>query len=266
MSSLPESSPLMLTDFPMLASPPGAVLIRCLPAGQIKTDCKPSPLRNAASGTETWVRTLDWSGPWIGQPIPRKRSCVQQVFCIIPLKVRSCWCKENMAIRPQFAGVSCALTMVVLASSLCAAANRANENLSPIELVRQAVNNEVASNRESGRHFMFKDVKETAHLSQVKLMVETTEATAGLLIARDGHPLSPEERKQEEARLQNYVRNPQELSKKRKQEKEDADHTMRILKALPDAFLYETDTTEAGTESIGRPGHELVRLKFRPNP
>jgi len=141
-----------------------------------------------------------------------------------------------MALRPQFAAVSRALALAVLASSLCAAAKQASENLSPIELVRQAVNNEVASNRESGRHFMFKDVKETAQLSQVKLIVETREATAGMLIARDGHPLSPEERKQEEARLQNYVRNPQELSKKRKQEKEDADHTMRI------------------------------RLRFRPNP
>jgi len=171
-----------------------------------------------------------------------------------------------MALRPQFAAVSRALALAVLASSLCAAAKQASENLSPIELVRQAVNNEVASNRESGRHFMFKDVKETAQLSQVKLIVETREATAGMLIARDGHPHSPEERKQEEARLQNYVRNPQELSKKRKQEKEDADHTMRILKALPDAFLYEADTTENGTASLGRLGHQLVRLRFRPNP
>jgi hypothetical protein len=171
-----------------------------------------------------------------------------------------------MAIRPQFAAVSGALTVAVLASSLCTAAKQNSENLSPVELVRQAVNNEVASNRETGRHFMFKDVKETAQLSQVKLIVETTEATAGLLIARDGHPLSPAERKQEEARLQNYVRNPQELTKKRKQEKEDADHTMRILKALPDAFLYESDTTENGTASLGRLGHQLVRLRFRPNP
>ena len=136
-----------------------------------------------------------------------------------------------MATRAQFASV-CTLTVTVLACALGVAAKQPSENLAPVELVRQAVKNEVASNSESGRHFMFKDLKETAHLSQVKLIVETTEATAGLLIARDGHPLSPDERKQEEARLQNYVRNPQELSKKRKQEKEDADHTMRILKAL----------------------------------
>ena len=41
---------------------------------------------------------------------------------------------------------------------------------------------------------------------------------------------------------------------------------MRILKALPDAFLYEPDSTQSGTDSIGRVGHQLVRLRFRPNP
>jgi len=41
---------------------------------------------------------------------------------------------------------------------------------------------------------------------------------------------------------------------------------MRILKALPDAFFYEPDGTEAGTAVVGHPGDELVRLKFRPNP
>jgi len=154
----------------------------------------------------------------------------------------------------------------MLPGRLVAAAQNNAPQLSPVELVRQAINNEVASNSSSGRHFMFKDTKKTAHLNQVKLVVETRDATAGMLIANDGRPLSPQERKQEEARLSNYVQNPQELNKKRKQEKEDADHTMRILKALPDAFLYEPDGTEAGTAVVGHPGDGLVRLKFRPNP
>jgi hypothetical protein len=113
---------------------------------------------------------------------------------------------------------------------------------------------------------MFKDLKKTTHLTQVKLLVETKEATAGMIIEQDGRPLSPQERKQEEARLAGYVRNPEELTKKRKQEKEDADHTTRILKALPDAFLFEPAGTQKGTDSVGYPGDELVRLKFRPNP
>ncbi|HEU5403322.1 MAG TPA: hypothetical protein VFU86_18345, partial [Terriglobales bacterium] len=86
---------------------------------------------------------------------------------------------------------------------------------------------------------MFRDQKSSLHLSQTKLLVETNDAMAGMLIAKDGHPLSAQERQQELDRLENYVKNPDELTKKRKQEKEDADRTERILAALPDAFLYE---------------------------
>jgi hypothetical protein len=35
---------------------------------------------------------------------------------------------------------------------------------------------------------------------------------------------------------------------------------------MPDAFLYEYDSTEAGKPGLGKVGTELVRLKFRPNP
>lgn len=171
-----------------------------------------------------------------------------------------------MVLRLQ--PVACSLALVALVLPVCSLAKVKNDarNLSPAELVRQAINNEVAANSESGRHFMFKDQKQTTHLTQVKLLVETKDATAGMLISQDGHPLNAQQREQEEARLANYVRNPEELSKKRKQEKEDAEHSQRILKALPDAFLYEADGTERGTDTVGHAGGELVRLKFRPNP
>src|SRR5260370_23773266 len=113
---------------------------------------------------------------------------------------------------------------------------------------------------------MFKDQRKTSHVSQTKLMVETRDAVAGLLVEQDGHPLTPEQQKAEEARLQNYIKNPEELNRKRQQEKEDAERTTKIVKALPDAFLYEADGTEPGTDGVGDPGHELIRLKFRPNP
>jgi hypothetical protein len=139
-------------------------------------------------------------------------------------------------------------------------------NVALAQIVRRAVVNEIASNQSSGMHFRFKDEKRTPQLSQVKLMVETTDATAGLLVMENGHPLTPQQRNDEEARLANYVQSPQELRKKKKQEKEDAEHTERILRALPDAFLYRRDGTEPGREGLGAPGEEQIRLNFRPNP
>jgi hypothetical protein len=147
-----------------------------------------------------------------------------------------------------------------------AAARDQSPEVPPAELVRKAVQNEIAANSDSGMHFMFRDQRKTPHTMQTKLMVETRDAIAGLVVAQDGHPLTAEQRRAEEARLENYVANPEELRKKRKQDKEDAERTIRIVKALPDAFLYEHDGTEQGNVGLGGTGHELVRLKFRPNP
>jgi hypothetical protein len=152
---------------------------------------------------------------------------------------------------------------------LSAVGSRAKDEPTPSEpaqLVARAVQNEIDANGPGGTHFMFRNERKTAHTNQVKLMVETRESTAGMLIEMDGHALSPQERQQEESRLQNYVQNPEQLNRKRKQEKEDSERTMRIVKALPAAFIYEKDGTQRGTSSVGSPQDELVRLKFRPNP
>ena len=133
------------------------------------------------------------------------------------------------------------------------------------ELVRETTENEIRANNGGGK-LMFKDDKETVRGSQVNLLVETSEGTAGLLIESDGKPLGAKEREAEEARLEALAQNPAELKKKQKAEREDADRTTRIMKALPDAFLYEANGTAIGSQGVGVPGDQLVRLSFRSNP
>jgi len=136
----------------------------------------------------------------------------------------------------------------------------------PADLVRKTVQNEVkASDGESGRH-MFLSRKETARGSQTKLYCETRDAMAGMAIANNGKPLTAEQRQAEEARLRELANSPDELRKKRQREKDDADRVGRIVRAMPDAFLYEYAGTEPGQTGLGKPGIELIRLKFRPNP
>jgi len=146
------------------------------------------------------------------------------------------------------------------------AADNQFSKLSPQQLVHEAVQNELAASRAASTHFLFKDEKKTVHLSQTRLLVETRDATAGMLVAENGQPLNPQQRQAEEARLESYVRNPEQLNRKRKQEKDDSEHMERIMQALPEAFLYQQDGTETGSATLGRPGDQLIRLKFRPNP
>jgi len=136
----------------------------------------------------------------------------------------------------------------------------------PVDLVRKAVQNELKADQGVNEHFMFRGVKTTAKGSTTKLYAETKEGSAGLVIAYDGKPLTADQQHAEEARLERFINNPEELRKKRAQEREDDERTTRIMGALPDAFLYEDAGDEPGTAGIGRTGDTLVKLKFRPNP
>jgi hypothetical protein len=157
---------------------------------------------------------------------------------------------------------------LLLGFALTATLGRATANMpgvSPAELVQRTAQNEIQSNNQALK-YMFRDRKETPHGSQTKLMVETQDAMAGMLVAIDDHPLNAQQREAEIARIQRFLGDPEELRKKHKQEKEDAERITRIMSALPQAFLYEFDGTEVGSPGVGKTGIELVRLKFRPNP
>jgi len=138
--------------------------------------------------------------------------------------------------------------------------------LEPAELVRKTVANEIKASEADGARFMFHSTKTTPKGSVTKIYIDTKEATAGMVVGYNGKPLTPEQRRIELARIQRFVKNPEELEKKRRQEKQDADRTMRIVRALPDAFLYEYDGQQWGSATVGKPGEPLVALKFRPNP
>jgi hypothetical protein len=129
-----------------------------------------------------------------------------------------------------------------------------------IELVRTAVNHEVAANNDTSKH-MFRSFKKNAQGSQTRLYVETRDAMAGMTIAYNDKPLSPDQMQGEQDRLAGLAGNPEQLKKKHVQEQETADRTLRMVKALPDAFLYDYDG-----EATGAGGERIVRLKFEPNP
>jgi hypothetical protein len=167
------------------------------------------------------------------------------------------------------AAVSLGVLLAVMgATSLDAGAPSSSplDSTSPIELVRTAVANEVAAANDTSTKHMFRSRKQTPQGSQTRLYVETREAIAGMTIAYNDQPLTPEQMQGDDRRLAGLVGNPEQLSHKHSQEQENADRTLRIVKALPDAFLYDYDSEENGTTGLGEDGARLVRLKFRPNP
>jgi len=166
--------------------------------------------------------------------------------------------------RSKLQAKTAALLLVICAG--VAPAQTKSPSVAPAELVRKTVQNEVKAATDDSVRYMFRSRKETPRGTQTKLYVQTRDAMVGLLIALNDKPLTPEQRQAEESRVERLLKNPAELQHKRKQEKDDEERTTRIMKALPDAFLYQYDGTETGKQRVGAPGDELVRLKFRSNP
>lgn len=129
----------------------------------------------------------------------------------------------------------------------------------PHELVQRAVANETKAGN-GDVSLMFRVRRQGPKGVQTRQYVETSEGTAGMLVAMNDQPLTAGQRQQEFDRLDQLLHNPAELRRKQKQQQEDSDRATRMVKALPDAFRYQYE----GTEEVN--GLQLVRLKFEPNP
>lgn len=164
----------------------------------------------------------------------------------------------------QFAMAIGTLAGCFLLSALCGTA--AQVQPAPAgDLVRRAVENETKASNDLDK-YMFCERKEGPAGSQTRLLIQTNDAIAALVLAYNDHPIGAKKFEMEKARLDAMAHNPDELRKKKKQETDDAERVTRIVRALPDAFLYEYDGTEPGRAGVGKPGDQLARLKFRPNP
>lgn len=164
--------------------------------------------------------------------------------------------------------LSLAALITGMAASAFAAGMPQNEAQNPtpaIELVRAAVANEVIAANDSSNKHMFRSRKQAPQGSQTRIYVETQEAMAGMTIAYDDRLLTAEQMQGEQNRLAGLVGDPEQLKHKHSQEQETAERTLRIVKALPEAFLYEY-IPDGDTANPIKDAGQLVRLNFRPNP
>lgn len=193
----------------------------------------------------------------------------------------SCYTKQNMsfsqgrspkAILPVACAVLFSLGMAAFvraqvseAPQIQSLGNKPPE-IPPDQLVRETVQNELAAANETSVRHLFRSRKLTAKGWQTRLYVETEDSMAGMLVAVNDQPLTAQQKQAEIDHLNWLIGNPDQLRKKRAREKEDADRTLRIVKALPAAFRYTYAGTVNAEPGLGKVGDPLLRLSFTPNP
>lgn len=124
-----------------------------------------------------------------------------------------------------------------------------------ITLVREVVYNELHDHEHHG-YWRYRIDRHTANGISTEQQVETAEGPVAWVTEGNGQPLNGTARGEEQARLERLSTSPQEQARHLRDYIKDEDRIGRIVRMLPDAFLYEADGEENG----------CVRLRFHPNP
>ena len=147
-----------------------------------------------------------------------------------------------------------ALTVVLFAAGVSIAQT---SQVPANDLVRQVVNNELQVENQEHSRWMYRLESQKANGSkEVDQVVETNEGSLRRPILIDGREPTPQQQQQADQYNRQLVQDPGALRKARKQGTEDQERTQKMLKTLPDAFLF----------SYAEEQGDLVKLNFVPNP
>ena len=148
------------------------------------------------------------------------------------------------------------VVMFALAAHALAGNSTPNEpTLRPNDLLRQAVANEKLSANDG--YFAWMDRLQKPRGSSTKLMVSTPHGILSRTVAINDRSLTPDERKQDDDRI-NRLLDPEKMRDKASKQREDQQHIERMLVALPDAFHCEYS-------NAAHDDHNL-HLECSPNP
>jgi hypothetical protein len=131
--------------------------------------------------------------------------------------------------------------------------------IDPTALVRRATQNRLDADQ-NHRPLRFLLRKTDERHDTTKDIIETKDGDVARLVAIHGSPLSVQANQAELDRLNTLAISPEVQEHRHKREQKDADRVNRLMRLLPDAFLYRfEDMAPCGAG-------ECYRLSFSPNP
>ena len=131
----------------------------------------------------------------------------------------------------------------------------------PAALVRRAIQNREAAAK-THRPLRYLLRKTDDHRDTTKDIIETDQGDVARLIAINNQPLTAEANQAELDRLNTLANHPEIQEHRHQREQKDADRVNRLMRLLPDAFLYRDQGTSPCPTGAGTCHH----LTFSPNP
>uniref|UniRef100_A0A372IRW0 Uncharacterized protein n=1 Tax=Paracidobacterium acidisoli TaxID=2303751 RepID=A0A372IRW0_9BACT len=122
--------------------------------------------------------------------------------------------------------------------------------------MRDVIFNEL-HDRERDSHWEYRSNAVTPSQNLVREQVETSQGPIFRVLERGGRTLDADQARQEEARLNEYVKSPGQIEHVQHEHEVDEERLAGIMKMLPKAFLFEYEGSATG---------DVVRIAFRPDP
>ncbi len=124
----------------------------------------------------------------------------------------------------------------------------------PTQIVQTAVKTELAASRNDHSLWRYRDAERQS--GKISIVVQTAQGSVKRLVEKDGAPLSSDEARAEDARIESFIHDPEKLAKKKKDGASDDKNAAELLNMLPTAFLWK----------IVNENGDAVTLTFMPNP
>jgi hypothetical protein len=127
-------------------------------------------------------------------------------------------------------------------------------------LVERALANELNAAQDASHPMRYQLRKTSPRVTTTKEILETRDGEVARLIAINDKPLGAADEANEEARLNALLGDPGKQRRRKQAESEDTDRALKLLRALPGAFLCQYAGVGQG------PTGKVEKFTFRPRP
>ena len=146
--------------------------------------------------------------------------------------------------------------LLVLAPCIGLAESPSETRISPSDLVKAVIYNELHPLINSDVRWKYRLDKELAGKQETREVIETKSGSLDRLLSVTGKPLSGAQANDESERILRFSHSPEDQRKAEQARRKDAEQCNVLLRMIPDAFVFEY-AGESGT---------LTKVTFKPNP
>ncbi len=146
--------------------------------------------------------------------------------------------------------------VILVLVSRIASASQSSVQISPVDLIKAVIRNELKTSEVNEIRWKYLLVKEVDGKQETREVVETKSGSLERLIAIAGEPLTRAQQRDEIDRILRLSHNTEQQRKLEQSRKKDTEQCNAFLQMIPDAFVFEYAGQSGGS----------VKLTFRPNP